>query len=363
MATLAQSLPASSHPLVWLRDFLKEELKPYPGRADTVYRMVFAATVVMLLTMVFRIPYGFLGVIFVLLITRESPRATLHSSAAIFLLGGIATAYVLVSARLVINLPVPHFLWIVVSLFLDFYVLSAITNYAAASTFAVVMTVAVPLWDRHMPAESNVEDTLWLVFAVSLGALVTTLVELALVRMKPGDDLVLPVAERLAAVESLLLAYANNRRPDDATVNNIIRLDIVGTARLRPVLRRSDYAPHYRAQMSGVVVAVGRLVDLTAPLTEVSFDFTDAARQKLGKLAAAVARLRSDLVNRRIPASIQFDADDGAAYRIPWLREMENLVSLIPQAFVGSQSIETHRAPSDELPQSRLIAPDAFVNP
>lgn len=363
MATIAQSLPSPSFPLAWVRDFLREELAPYPGRVDTVFRMVLAATVVMLLVMTFRIPYGFLGVVYALLITRESPRATLKSSAMIFLLGGIGTAYLLVCARLFISSPSMHFLWIVGSFFLAFYVLSAVSNYAAASTFAIVIAVSVPIWDRHLSAETNVEDTLWLVFSALLGVLTTIVVELALVRMKRGDEIVLPVAERLATVESLLLDYAKDRHADDRTINEIIRLDMVGTSRLRPLLRRGDYSPNYRAQMSSVVILAGRLVELTTALTELTFDFTDGDRQRVRNLAAAVARIRTDLVNRQIPAAIHFNPDDEAFHRVPWLREMENIVSLIPQAFVGSRAIETHRLPADEVPQSRLVAADAFGNP
>jgi hypothetical protein len=50
MATLAQSVPESPRPLVWLWEFLQEELAPYPGRTALVVRMVIAATLVMLIT-------------------------------------------------------------------------------------------------------------------------------------------------------------------------------------------------------------------------------------------------------------------------------------------------------------------------
>ena len=43
-------------PRYW--EFLKEELTPYPGRAALVARMVMAATLVMIITMTFRLPYG-----------------------------------------------------------------------------------------------------------------------------------------------------------------------------------------------------------------------------------------------------------------------------------------------------------------
>src|SRR6476646_476839 len=77
MATVAQNLPESSGPSVWFWEFLKEELAPYPGRVALVARMFICATLVMSITMTFRLPYGMHGAIFTLIISRESPRATL----------------------------------------------------------------------------------------------------------------------------------------------------------------------------------------------------------------------------------------------------------------------------------------------
>jgi multidrug resistance protein MdtO len=42
---------------------------------------------------------------------------------------------------------------------------------------------------------------------------------------------------------------------------------------------------------------------------------------------------------------------------------MENTIALIPQAFAGSPSLDAYEAPSEEMPRSKLIAADAFVNP
>ena len=81
MTTAAQSLRYSATSLSWIRDLLKEELAPYPGRIGVVARMVFSATLVMIICMVFRIPYGFQAALFALLVSRESPRATVWASA------------------------------------------------------------------------------------------------------------------------------------------------------------------------------------------------------------------------------------------------------------------------------------------
>jgi multidrug resistance protein MdtO len=162
MAALLQSARGSQRPLRWFWEFLKQELAPYPGRAGTVARMVIATTLVMIISMTFRIPFGFQGAIFVLIISRENPRATLQSAATVLLVTGIGAAYLLVSAWFVISDPLLHFVWVIGSFFLAFYVTSTLTNYTATLFFATMLAVGIPLWDRHVSAETNVEDTLWI---------------------------------------------------------------------------------------------------------------------------------------------------------------------------------------------------------
>ena len=362
MATAAQSLYESPHALTWFLEFLKEELAPYPGRAGTIARMVLAATLVMIICVTFRIPYAFEGAIYTFIVLRESPRATLQSAGAALLSVGIGAAYVLISAGFVISVPILHFLWVIGSFFLTFYALSAMINYGAASTFAIVIAVAVPIWDRHVSAETNAEDTLWLTLAVSIGAVISVAVELAFVRVNPGDDIVLPIAERLSAVESLLACYAEGCPPDNASKNKVIRFGMLGTSSLRRLLRRSNYSAQYRVEMSGVVALVGRLVDISAALTGLSFKPTDTDTEQLRVLGMTVAVIRTDLTNRRISHMNHFHPDH-APSRIPLLNEMQNIVSLIPQAFAYSESAKAPLPTSPSMQHSTLLAPDAFVNP
>ena len=117
---------------------------------------------------------------------------------------------------LVINLPLLHFVWIIATLFIAFYAVSALTNYTAAVAFVNLTAVGIPLWDRHVPAETNVEDTLWLCLAVLIAVVITAAVELAFVRLRPGDDVILSISDRLSAVEELFTCYAEGRTIDPA---------------------------------------------------------------------------------------------------------------------------------------------------
>ncbi|MDQ1404561.1 MAG: multidrug resistance protein MdtO [Acidobacteriaceae bacterium] len=363
MATVVQNLPQSIAPLTWLRQFLKEELAPYPGRAAVVGRMTIAATLVMIICMTFRIPYAFQGAVYALLISRESPRATLRSAAVTAMVTAIGAAYLLVSVQFVISVPEFHFLWVVTSLFLAFYVISAGTDYAAVVIFAIMMSIGVPLWDLHVPAEINVEDTLWLCLAVLVGVVITGAVELAFLRLRPGDEVVLPIAERLAAVKNLLTCYAESRAVDPTTQKRIIRLETLGTSLLRRILQRSDYSTQYSAEIAGVVVLVGRLVDLAATLSQLRFQLSVSDQTRFRNLASAVATMREDLLNRRIPRSIHLHDDGQPLSLVPVLAQMEYTVTLIPQAFADSRSIQEYLPSADDTQQRRLLALGALANP
>jgi multidrug resistance protein MdtO len=285
MASIALPASSTNHTSLWLRQFLKEELAPYPGRTRVVAHMVIAATLIMIIGMTFRLAFIYLGSLYALLTSRESPRATLQSAASIFGATVIGSAYIVVSVSFVINFPVLHLIWNNGSFFLTFYLLSAVNDHAASSIWAFMIVTGVPLWDRHRPAEVNLEDTLRITLIAVVGLAVTVAVELVFARRRAGDEILLPIAERLDAVRSVLVCCAEGRPVDSATRKTVLRLAMVGTSRLRRLLRRSDYPRHYRAVMNAVAAAAGRLVDISAALTQLGFEPSDAEKLQLRNLA------------------------------------------------------------------------------
>jgi multidrug resistance protein MdtO len=326
-----------------------------------VARMTLAATLIVIVGMTFRIPYTWQGAVYALIVSRENARATLKSAATIFLVTGIGALYFLTTVRLVINVPLLHFLWVIGTLFLAFYAASALTNYTAAVAFINLNAIAVPLWDRHVPAEVNVEDTLWLCLAVLVSVIVTGAVELAFLRVRPGDEVLLPIGDRLLAVTNLFTGYAEGRAVDPATQKQILRLESLGTSLLRRSLRRSNNSSEYSVEIGGVTALVGRLVDLAATLTHLRFEASASDQKRLRSLASALVSIRNELLNRRIPGQLQFNTDEKTA-GVPLLREIEHTVSLIPQAFASRHTPE-YLSLVDDLPRSSLFVPDAFVNP
>jgi multidrug resistance protein MdtO len=363
VGTLASSMTETSRSTLWFWEFLKGELAPFPGRAAIVARLVLAATLVMIICETFRIPTAFQGAIYALLISRESTQATVRAAVTMFVVTLIGAAYLLISVYFVISVPSLHFFWNITSFFLVFYAISVLTDYSAAIFFAVVVSSGVPFWDRHVPAETNVESTLWILGVVLIGASVTAALELAFARRSPGENAILGIAARLAAVQSVLISCAEGRAPDRATENNVTRLRGRGTSSLRRLLLRSGFALRYNAQMSGVVSLTGRLVDLAATLTQIRSESSRTIQTQARDVAAAIGSIRDDLINKRVPGPVQFDTDDEASLQASLLGEMEDTVSLIPPAFAGSRSIDEDEVSADDLPEPKLIAKDALTNP
>jgi multidrug resistance protein MdtO len=363
MATAVQLTATQTPPLQWFGQFLKEELALYPGRPEIVARTVIAATLVMIVCETLRVPFAWQGAIYAFLVSRESPRGTLRSVTTIFAVTVVSAGYCLASVSLVISLPWLHFLWVVGTLFLGFYAISVFTNYIAAVVFVNMISTAIPLWDNYVPAEFNVERTISFCFATLIAVVITAGVELAFSLIKPGDEIVASVAERLAAMQTLLALYAENRSIDQVTEADVVRLGMVGTSRLRRLLIRSAYSPHYAEQMGAVIGLTGRLVDIAASLRVLRFPPTENDPRRLRKLAENIAGIRSDLLAGRTPELRQSFAQGDAPIGAPLLAQMEETVALIPEAFSGSQSLSIYApSPYSGDPARAFLVRDAFRN-
>jgi multidrug resistance protein MdtO len=358
MVTTAQNLPESSGPSVWFWEFLKEELAPYPGRAALVARMVICATLVMLLTMTFRIPYGMHGAVFTLIISRQSPQATMRAVRTIIITFAFSAVYIFIGALFSLDDPTLRLLWIIGTLVIAFCAISAMTDYVAATGFGILIAITISLWDMHIPAELKVENTLWAFAQTAMACAITLLVELVFSGFRRGDDLRRSIAERLASVGELLDFLAADQPVDNGTNKSLTRLALTGTSRLRQIVQVSAYSLDYREQMEAVVTLVGRLVDIAANLAYFRIQSSDNARKRLGTLSQHIANLRADLLSARIPPRIEFS--DSA--EVPLLREMEKTVALIPDVFAKANNFSANPTPQSDDSPVRLFARDALSN-
>jgi multidrug resistance protein MdtO len=347
----------------WLQRLLTEELSPYPGRSARVARMVLAATLVMIVDQTFRIPYAAIGAIYALTISRESPQATTRFVRSVVAGFAAAALDVFVCAMFFENYPLMRFLWVIGTLFLMFFALSALADFVAATGFGYLMVITIPLWDRQIPAEPKIEGTLWAVGGLAVAGIITIALEIVFAAFGPGDPVIHAVSRRLTAVRQLVSAYAEGREPDHSTRTEIMRLATVGTSRLRSTIKRSGSAAHYRDRTGALVALAGRLTDIALTLTCLDTSFSGADREHALALAGNLAAIRADLTAGKIPRRIKTDLHHDSP-GVPLLHELEDTMRLIPEVFAGSEP-QTDRLVSPPPAESswKLFVADAWSNP
>jgi len=374
MAAQSEALPgirpasAIDQSAKWFWNFLKQELSPYPGRIWVVSRMTIAATIVMVLVMVFRIPGGFQATFFTLLIARENPRETVLSgfrTTAAFLMGSV---YVALTIRMFLDSPLTHFLWVAGSVFIFFYLLRIVADYGTAAPLGFGVLGAISLWDNSaLDVNTRLENTLWLAGGVALAVAVTIVVEYLFRGVHPASDLNEGMENRMQTVEVVLRCAGEGRPLDPETGKKLSLYSSVGTSRLRRLVLRSDYRSHFKEQMGVAISLVGRLVDIGASfelaLTERASPIDEADRARCLRLADRIGILEKDLTLRRLPAKME-EAVREEPSNLPFLASMETTAALIPSAFAGSQSVKALvPVPLDDPGPVRYFVGDAFSNP
>src|SRR5580704_2114798 len=346
-------------PLPWFWEFLKEELAPFPGRGGVVARMVIASTLMMIITMVFRLPWGAYSAFYVFQLSRESQRASIQSARTIVAAFVVSTSVALLGAMLVLGNPGLRLMWVIATLFIMFYAVSTLTSYSASLRFGYMLAIAIPLFDRPISAEAKVEQLLWVAYVLTLATGIALWVELLLVKFTESADLIGLLDRRLASVEDLLQAYAQGRNPD-AAKKKLARFSTLGTSRLRNILQRSPHSRHYREQMGAVVGLTGSLIALGVELRP--GDVSD--REQVQALALNVGRIRADLVNGSIPQPIQMNENAFSSDSVLPIERMEIAVSLIGEMLTAHQSLSAYELRQSRKEQaSRLLVPDALSNP
>jgi multidrug resistance protein MdtO len=347
--------------LSWFWEFLKSELKPYPGRGIIVARIVIAATITMILTMTFRVPGGAVGAVIAFVISRENFVATAKFTLAIVTALIMATLFVPVGARMFASVPITHFFWECFSIFLIFCLIRTLANFAVAGIIGLIGTSAVAVWYLPGPAEHNLEQTLWQILSPAIGAAVTIMVEAVFHAFQKDDQIIVGLDTRLQSIEDLVVCYAAGKPVSKETVARLGQYATIGVGMIRRLLARARYTQHYRTQISAVISLVGRSQDFAAALAHTQPYVSAEDRRLAAKLAREIAEVRMFLKTGQQPTML---VAEGTPSNASLLRELEEMLGLIPRVIEGSASLESFQAmaPEPEV-ESGFLVSDAFSNP
>ena len=165
----------------------------------------------------------------------------------------LASLYTLFGMMLFRGFPITHFFWVIGSLYLIFFVIRTTTNYAAALAFVIPIGVALPVWDRALPSQVQVEGTLWPIVIIAVGTGATVLTEAVYRVFDRSDPLITFVDDLLLAVQQVAESIAAQHAPPKAVLDRVLQYDMIGTGRLRMTLQRQGVDPTQRAQRAALI--------------------------------------------------------------------------------------------------------------
>jgi multidrug resistance protein MdtO len=325
--------------------------------------MTVTATLAMLIVETFRIPNAFLAALFSILLARENLVATWRGGRVVVLAFVGASLYTLLGMMLFRGYPITHFLWVIGSLYLSFFVIRTTTNYAAAAAFAVPIGIAVPLWDRSVPSQVQVEGTLWPVLIIAVAAGVTVGTEALYRIFDRSDPLITSVDDLLLTVQQVAESIASRHAPPESIVARVLQYQMTGTGRLRMTLQRQGADPTQRARRSALISLAGRLIGLAANLAHIPPQPGDDDAIRLRTLAERLGAIRTELRKSGGISASPPALEGPPSSRFPMLQEMEQLVALVTEVYQRDETVNSDQNPPERDQLRTLFLPDAFRNP
>ncbi|MBB6145872.1 multidrug resistance protein MdtO [Silvibacterium bohemicum] len=329
----------SKSPIRDLIEMLGAELASYPGRPALVGRMVLACTSVMLIAMVFRLPGAILGAGFPILISRESLKATRKTAFQIGLTCSIATAEVIVGGMLTAGSPFLHVMWVVVSLFAAFYVISKLNFTSPSLTASAVIAIGIELWDYPVPAEGRVELTLYILLSILIGCVLSVVIESVFSKKNLPDVVLDGISRRLSLVRTLLNQAAAAEFPSPVLSIQLGRSASRGVDDLREHLAKSNYEASFRDLLATVIALTRQLIELASNLAESAPKLSVEDQERCRAIARNLGLICSSLARKESPEWI--DLPFGSYASNPLLTEIERTTDLITQSCCN-ESLRIH---------------------
>jgi multidrug resistance protein MdtO len=209
---------------------LWQDLQPTPGRLSSTLRIVLSSVLALILLLVLQMPFIAIGLYFIFLVGRDSPSVSLRSSIYSFMTVVAAIAVELAVVIASDNDPMARVLSVAVVTFVAGVVVVA-TNYPAlGSTWGLIYCTVIELWERHVPADTNVKNSLWLLGTFSVALVCAVGVEYLFGDSNPAKKLDEQRQIRYRALETMFRLFAEGAPPQqraEAAVR-VTRLAVAG---------------------------------------------------------------------------------------------------------------------------------------
>jgi multidrug resistance protein MdtO len=363
--TSTATFPAVSAQANRLMEFLREELRPGPGRWRATLRITLACVVASFPVMAFHLHLGLIVMILMFLVAREDTTTTLLGTVL-----GIIGVTIGCSLLLLTYVCFTDLTWLRVLLLPAFIALGLFINRILTlgpmgSAIGLPLALGMVVPDVIPSTEYLTRFPFYVWWAAVLGLVVNLAVQYLLNPERAQSVLVRGLVSRLESTQAVLLGLSgeNSRQPP----GSLRDLALKGAAEQLHLLKMASAAEPFlkkrHKRVAAQIILVDRLVTAAAMLEEQGRLVNEASRTRLRRIARAIGAWRLAVLERRWPQFEEpFDASAPVPSAPPMVLEMERVLHLVSK-------MNTTEGLPDELkafpvePKGGAVLADAFSNP
>ena len=357
-------------------EFLRNELRPHPGRWQATLRITLACVAASLPVMAFHLHLPLLVMILMFLITRQDTTTTLLITVIAIIGLTIGCGLLLLTYVCVADLTWLRVLLVPAFILLGLFINRVLTLGPVGSAIAIPLALGMVVPDIIPSTEFLTRFPFYLWWAAVLGLVVSLAVQYLLNPERAQTALVRGLTSRLDAVEAALLRLTGTDSGKRSPAS-LASLALSGAAEQLHLLKLASAAEpflkkHYQ-RVALQVILVDRLVSAACVLEEHGVRLPNAAIDpRLRRIAGAVATWRQAVLESRWPELPETGSADASTLprshaptlprsdAPPMLLEMERVLQLVSKAKEGMPE-ELKAFPL--APKGGPIVPDAFSNP
>ena len=198
-----------SKPKSWLQYWI-QDCQETPGRLTNSLRLALTSVLVLIVMMVLRIPFAAYGMYVILVAGHDTPPISLRVGIGSLLATFLSLSVALMVVILTDNNPMARILALVAMTFIAGMISVATTLPALGSIFGFIFGVGIGFWENHVPADTLVKNSLWLLAAFGAGIGGAVAVGYLFSSGSPADKLAEQLRLRYRALAQLFEAYASD---------------------------------------------------------------------------------------------------------------------------------------------------------
>lgn len=363
--TGSATFPAVSAQANRLWEFLRDELRPNPGRWQATLRITLACVAASFPVMAFHLHVPLIVMILMFLATRQDTTTTLLITVIAIIGLTIGCGLLLLTYICVADMTWLRVLLVPAFIALGLFLNRILTLGPVGSAIGIPLAMGVVVPDIIPSTEFLTRFPFYVWWAGVLGLTVSLAVQYLLNPERAQTALARGLTSRLDAVEAALLRLGG-RDSKARSPASLASLALSGAAEQLHLLKLASAAEPFlkkhHAKVGVQIILVDRLVSAASVLEEQGVRLpNEAIETRLRRVAGAVATWRQAVLERRWPELQEpLDVPVQLPGVPPMLLEMERVLHLVSKAKEGLP---------DELksfpiaPKGGPIVPDAFRNP